>query len=86
MSLQDLASHLSVSDANLSDTLSRQFEDALGKLATLNDPVFAGVADPQSRLKIEVIGQSIGTIRTTVQTELGPTLGVAAGFNSLDGD
>ncbi|EET47296.1 imelysin family protein [Thalassobium sp. R2A62] len=86
MSLQDLASHLSVSDANLSDTLNRQFEDALGKLATLNDPVFAGVADPQSRLKIEVIGQSIGTIRTTVQTELGPTLGVAAGFNSLDGD
>lgn len=86
MSLQDLASHLAVSDAALSDTLSRQFEDALGKLDILDDPVFAGVADPQSRLKVEVIGQSIGTIRTTVQTELGPTLGVAAGFNSLDGD
>lgn len=85
-SLQDLASHLAVSDATLSDTLNRQFEDALSKLANLNDPVFAGVADPQSRLKVEVISQSIGTIRTTVQSELGPTLGVAAGFNSLDGD
>ena len=86
MSLQDLASHLAVFDASLSDTLNRQFEDALGKLANLNDPVFAGVADPQTRLKIEVISQAVGTIRTTVQTELGPTLGVAAGFNSLDGD
>jgi predicted lipoprotein len=81
-----LALPLAVSDAALSDTLDRQFEDALGKLYTLNDPVFAGVAAPQSRLRVEVISQSIGTIRTTVQTELGPTLGVAAGFNSLDGD
>ncbi|WP_420861351.1 imelysin family protein [Algirhabdus cladophorae] len=85
-SLQDLASHLAVSDETLSDKLNHQFKDALGKLATLNDPVFAGVADPQSRLKVEVISQSVGTIRSTVQTELGRTLGVAAGFNSLDGD
>lgn len=86
MSLQDLASHLAVSDAALSDTLDRQFQDALSKLGNLNDPVFAGVADPQSRLKIEVISQAVGTIHSTVQTKLGPTLGVAAGFNSLDGD
>jgi len=86
MSLQDLASHLAVSDATLANTLNRQFEDSLGKLADLDDSVFAGVADPQSRLRVEVVSQSIGTIRTTVQAELGPTLGVAAGFNSLDGD
>lgn len=86
MSLQDLASHLAVSDAALSETLDRQIQDALSKLGNLNDPVFAGVADPQSRLKIEVISQAVGTIHSTVQTKLGPTLGVAAGFNSLDGD
>lgn len=85
-SLQDLASHLTVSDATVSETLKRQFDNALDKLAALNDPVFAGVADPQSRLKVEVIGKAIGAIRTTVQTDLGPTLGVAAGFNALDGD
>ena len=81
VSLQDLALHLAASD-----TLSRQFRDALGKLEVLDDPIFAGVADPQSRLRVEVISQSIGMIRATVQTELGPKLGVAAGFNSLDGD
>lgn len=86
MSLQDLASHLAMSDTDLSETLGRQFKDTLSKLEALDDPIFAGVADPQTRLKIEVVSQSFGTIRTTVQTELGPSLGVAAGFNSLDGD
>lgn len=86
MSLRELAMHLAASDDELSDTLDRQFDDALGKLQSLNDPVFASVADPQTRLKVEVISQAVGAIRTTVQTDLGPTLGVAAGFNSLDGD
>ena len=86
MSLQDLALHLALSDAALTDTLNRQFKDAFAKVGTLNDPVFAGVADPQTRLKVEVISQSVGMIRDTVQSNLGPTLGVAAGFNSLDGD
>lgn len=86
VSLQVIAQRLAVSDDVLSYALKRQFADAIGKLADLNDPAFAGVADPQKRLKIEIISQAVGTIRTTIQTELGPTLGVAAGFNSLDGD
>lgn len=85
-SLQDLASHLAASDPDLSQTLNRQFDIAMDKLDALDDPVFQGVADPQSRLRIEVTQQTVGTIRTTVQTDLGPTLGVAAGFNALDGD
>lgn len=85
-SLQDLASRLAASDPALGDMLDDQFETAQTKLADLNDPVFASVAGPQSRLKVEVVSTSIGTIRTTVQTLLGPTLGVAAGFNALDGD
>lgn len=86
LSLQGLASHLAVSHAALSQTLDRQFQDALNKLEALEDPIFAGVTDPQTRFKVEVLSQSIGTIRSTVQTDLGPTLGVAAGFNALDGD
>ncbi|KIN61225.1 Imelysin superfamily protein [Sulfitobacter noctilucae] len=85
-SLQDLASRLAVTDPQVAEQLTREFNDALDKLEAVNDPVFASVAKPQSRLKIEVVQQAVDTIRTTVQTELGPTLGVAAGFNSLDGD
>lgn len=86
LALRDLSSRLAASDNALSATLEHQFEIAIAKLAKLNDPVFSGVADPQSRLRIEVVSQAIGNIRSTIQTELGPTLGVAAGFNSLDGD
>lgn len=85
-SLRDLAQRLAASDAAISATLTKGFDRALTRLAKLQDPVFAGVADPQGRVRIEVIQQSVDVIRATVRDELGPTLGVAAGFNALDGD
>lgn len=84
--LQDLAGRLSANDAALSAAFSTHFEKALKRLKELDDPVFAGVATPQTRLKIEVAQQVIDVIRAVARDELGPTLGVAAGFNSLDGD
>jgi predicted lipoprotein len=84
--LQDLAARLANDDANMAAKLDASFDRAMSQLNDLGDPTFAGVADPQTRFKIEVIQQSIDTIRTVVRDELGPTLGVAAGFNSLDGD
>lgn len=85
-SLRDLAQRLAASDAALSAGLAKDFDRALTRLAALEDPVFAGVADPQGRVRIEVIQQSVDIIRATVREDLGPTLGVAAGFNALDGD
>jgi len=86
IALQDLALQLSTGHDALSAKLDASFEQALSQLSYLNDPVFAGVAAPQTRLKVEVVQQSIDSIRTIVRDELGPTLGVAAGFNALDGD
>ena len=85
-SLQDLATRLAASDADLSIAFTSAFEKAAAQLSNLNDPTFAGVSEPQSRLKIEVIQQSVQSIRTLAREDLGPKLGVAAGFNSLDGD
>ncbi|SMY06336.1 imelysin family protein [Flavimaricola marinus] len=84
--LHDLAGHLAAGDAALTATLDQQFADALARLAELDVPVFAGVSDPQTRFRIEVLSQAVGTIRTTVLTGLGQALGVSAGFNALDGD
>jgi uncharacterized protein len=86
LALRDLAERLAASDTDLAEELDGYFARALKRLADLNDPVFAGVAEPQSRLRVEVVQQNVATIRTTVRDELGPELGVAAGFNSLDGD
>ncbi len=84
--LEDLALRLSANDPDVRIRIGERFEDTLAKLDALDDPAFSGVADPQSRLKIEAVQQSVDAIRATVRDELGPTLGVAAGFNALDGD
>lgn len=85
-SLQDLATRLANDDSDLSTKLNAGFALPLLQLSDLKDPTFASVAAPQTRIKVEVIQQSVEAIRTLVRDELGPTLGVAAGFNSLDGD
>ncbi|MEM9433056.1 MAG: imelysin family protein [Pseudomonadota bacterium] len=62
------------------------FEAALQRAADLDDPVFAGVAEPRGRFRVEALQQSIDGIRDLLALEVGPDLGIAAGFNSLDGD
>ncbi len=81
-SLRELAGLLLADDQKL----SAKFDTALARLEALDDPTFAGVDAPQSRLRIEVVQQAVDDIRAVVATELGPKLGVAAGFNALDGD
>jgi predicted lipoprotein len=78
---------------NLSETLSPEsgktlaaFDHALTLAEDLDDPVFAGVADPQGRLKVEILQQAIRATRETAIAELAPALGVTLGFNSADGD
>ncbi|AXI44724.1 peptidase M75 [Sulfitobacter sp. SK012] len=83
---RDLAVRLAGDDAELVSDLNGAFGRAQQQLADLDDPIFASVVQPQGRLKIEVVQQSINTARTIIQDRLGPKLGVAAGFNALDGD
>lgn len=84
--LNALAQMLAQSDPSVAAQLDRAFDRALRNSDRLDDPVFAGVANPQSRLRVEVLQQSVEDIRAITQENLGPMLGVAAGFNSLDGD
>lgn len=62
------------------------FQNAFDRARELDDPVFAGVATPQGRFRVEVLQQDINEVRQILAEEVGPRLGVAAGFNSLDGD
>jgi hypothetical protein len=66
--------------------VDKAFQTALGRAEALGDPIFAGVAEPQGRFKVEVLQQSIDAIREILAQDVGPSLGIAAGFNSLDGD
>lgn len=66
--------------------LDATFAKALQRAASLDDASFDGVADPQDRLRVEVLQQYVDVIRQKVAEDLGASLGIAAGFNSLDGD
>lgn len=52
----------------------------------MDDPVFAGVATPEGRLKVEILQQAVDRAHQAALQELGPALGVGLGFNAADGD
>lgn len=62
------------------------FDTAIGLAETMEDPVFAGVAVPSDRLKVEILQQAVGHIREVILSELAPELDVGIGFNAADGD
>lgn len=72
--------------ADLRAEVDAPFERVLADAAALDDPVFAGVADPGARIRIEALQLRVNEARKVVALRLGPHLGIAAGFNSLDGD
>lgn len=84
--LRDLAMLLSAQAPDLAARFTAAFDKSVKKADQLDDPVFAGVSTTGGRFRVEALQQSINDIRALVANDLGPTLGVAVGFNSLDGD
>lgn len=85
-SLEELALLLSQGRPNLNAAFASAFARSFELAQGLDDPSFAGVATPQGRLRTEILQQSIDQIRELATTDLSAALGVAAGFNALDGD
>ena len=84
--LRDLSLQLAPAGSFLEERLQSAFDRAQSQLTSLDDPIFAGVAIVQTRIKVEIVQQSIEAIRDIIRNELGPELGVNAGFNAMDGD
>ncbi|MGB0506773.1 MAG: hypothetical protein ACPGGK_11305 [Pikeienuella sp.] len=70
----------------IAERLSVAFQAASVRAAKLGDPDFSGVSAKQGRFRVELLQQDVETIRRLTVQQLGPKLGVVAGFNSLDGD
>lgn len=62
------------------------YATTLNLAADLDDPDFAGVADPFGRLRVEILQQNVGFVRDAIATEIGVALGLSEGFNAADGD
>lgn len=85
-SLQPLALSLSADNQDLRALISAAFEKPILRVGNIDDPRLSGVAKPSERFRIEALQQEINDLRALIESELGPSLGVLAGFNSLDGD
>lgn len=86
LGLRELAVRLAGADDALYEAVDSRFQSAISTARALDDPGFAGTADPISRFRIEALQQKVDDIREVVAGKLGPHLGVAAGFNAMDGD
>ncbi len=84
--LAELTVLLAQSDPVPAQTLQGAFRAALTEAGALVDPLLAGVADPQARLRLESLQNSIDHSREIVRDDLAPRLGGASGFNAMDGD
>lgn len=84
--LRAIALLLAETDPMVMTRLEIAFDRAHALIVDLDDPTFANVADPQGRFRVEALKNAIDNILAIVRDELGPTLGVTAGFNALDGD
>jgi predicted lipoprotein len=85
-SARDLALRLAAGNLQLVGDLTVAFDRVDQAAARIEDPVFAGVSDVQGRLRVEALQQRINEARALIAEQLGPELGVSAGFKSLDGD
>lgn len=62
------------------------FDRAIAQVPNVEPGDFSGVSTPIGRLKIEILQQHVEAVLLSVKAEVGPMLGVSAGFNALDGD
>lgn len=58
----------------------------LDQASTITDPSFQDIDDPRARFRLEVLKQSVVSLKSALSEELGPPLSLTAGFNSQDGD
>lgn len=85
LSLQALRRFADALSPNLPQS-DAAFDRVIAQVEALQDPSFAGVADPSERLKLEIVQQNLSSLRQVVLAELGGQMGVDIGFNSADGD
>lgn len=85
ISLQSMRQMVETLTPDAPQTLAA-FDHAIRLATDLDDPIFAGVANPQGRLKVEVVQQAVKHVREAILSELAQEMDVGIGFNAADGD
>ena len=81
-SLIQASAELSAFDA----VLRGRLQDANAAIVAVPMPLHLAVADAQARPAVERLLEELRAVRRLLQERLAPALGLASGFNALDGD
>lgn len=84
--LAELAAALTITQPELAEQIAAGFDHVTVAAERIEEPNLSGVATPQGRLRAEALQQRLRELRQMILTEMGPSLGISAGFNALDGD
>ena len=66
--------------------LRGRLQAARAAASEIGEPLHLAVADPAARPAVERLLEELRAVRRLLQERLAPALGLAAGFNALDGD
>ena len=84
--LSELTRFLTKDHHELNSKFRDLFTLAIRDVTNINDPTLSGVSEPETWFKFKEIQTQIVSISLILRSELGPKLGVTAGFNASDGD
>lgn len=73
-------------DPELVPLLERAFEQTLATARGIPAPLAIAVTDPALRPRVEKLALQVRALKQLVRTRLAAALGLAVGFNALDGD
>jgi uncharacterized protein len=72
--------------ADYAGQVDARFAAALAAVDRVGEPVDVAVATTQGRIRVEALQTAVTHVQSEIAERIGPTIGVTAGFNALDGD
>ena len=75
-----------IADPKLDRLMRKAFRLTLATAQSIDGPIEHAAADPALRPPVEKLAKQVRALRQIVRDRLAPALGLAVGFNALDGD
>ena len=77
---------IAAGDKKLDDLVRRAFQQTIATAQSIKGPLAEAVRDPARRPAVEKLARETKALRTLIAQRLTAAIGVALGFNSMDGD
>ena len=73
-------------ETDLADLMTKAFDQTRETADKIGKPLSAAVADPAIRPTLDELITQVSALKALILQKVGPALGIAGGFNAMDGD